>query len=174
MEYDPEVHHRRSIRLRDFDYSNVGAYYVTICAWQRECLFGEVVDGEVRLNTVGEIVQEEWQLTAAVRENVRLDEFIVMPNHFHAIIFINDCRGTACRALGVNGGTDRDHAVPLRWNRLVIRWLGHCRPSSVHSNTPPPNASTNNATTPALRSGNAIITNGSSVTRRNCMPFVNI
>jgi REP element-mobilizing transposase RayT len=87
--------------LRDYDYTRAGAYFVTICTWQRECLFGEVVNGAIRLNSYGEIVQEEWSLTAALRDYVMLDEFIVMPNHCHAVLIIDDCRGTACRAHGV-------------------------------------------------------------------------
>jgi len=60
MTYNPEVHHRRSIRLCDYDYSHAGAYFVTICAWQRECLFGDVVDGGMRLNDAGRVVQKCW------------------------------------------------------------------------------------------------------------------
>ena len=114
MAYNPEVHHRQSIRLRDYDYSHAGAYVVTVCAWQRECLFGEVVDGEMRLSAFGEIVQEDWQLTAVLRDNTRLDEFVIMPNHFHAIIFIDDRRGTACRPLGFNVVTDKDQGTAHR------------------------------------------------------------
>ena len=59
--FDPKKHHRRSIRLEEYDYSQAGAYYVTIVAWHRECLFGEVVDREMKLNKAGEIVQWEWK-----------------------------------------------------------------------------------------------------------------
>lgn len=85
-------HHRHSIRLRGYDYTQPGAYFVTICAHQREPLFGEVVDGEMRLNEFGEIVREEWFRTAEIRPNVELfdDEFVVMPNHIHGIIWIVD------------------------------------------------------------------------------------
>ncbi len=85
---NPDVRNRQSIRLRDFDYTVGGAYFVTMCAWQRECLFGDVVDGGVRLNGIGEIVRDEWLRTPQIRTNVELDEFIVMPNHFHAILWI--------------------------------------------------------------------------------------
>lgn len=110
MKFDPDIHHRRSIRLRDYDYTRGNVYFVTICAWQRECLFGEVVNGAMRLNAYGEIVQQEWSLTAALRDYVMLDEFIVMPNHCHAVLMIDDCRGTACRAHGVDGGIDEGTA----------------------------------------------------------------
>lgn len=88
---------RRSIRLRDHDYRAAGAYFVTICSFQRECLFGQVVDGAVRLTPYGEIVRDEWEKTAAVRHNVIVDEYIVMPNHLHGIIFIVHDDGTLDR-----------------------------------------------------------------------------
>jgi REP element-mobilizing transposase RayT len=95
MSDDPERHRRRSIRLADWDYAGAGAYFVTVCTHKRLCLFGEVVDGEMRLNEWGEIVQEEWFQTAVVRPYVVLhpDEFVVMPNHVHGIIWIADRRG---------------------------------------------------------------------------------
>jgi len=85
-------HHRRSIRLRRYDYTQAGAYFVTICTYNRELLFGEIVDGEMRLNEWGEIAWAEWFQTAVVRPNVTLypDEFVVMPNHVHGIIRIVD------------------------------------------------------------------------------------
>lgn len=86
MSYNPDIHHRRSVRLRDYDYRSAGTYFLTICAFQRECLFGEVVDGEMQVNQFGEIVREEWQKTDIVRENVILDEFVIMPNHIHGIL----------------------------------------------------------------------------------------
>jgi putative transposase len=85
---------RRSIRLRDHDYRAAGAYFVTICSFQRECLFGQVVDGVVRLTPYGEIVRDEWEKSASVRHNVIVDEYIVMPNHLHGIIFIVHDDGT--------------------------------------------------------------------------------
>jgi REP element-mobilizing transposase RayT len=90
MAFDPDIHHRHSIRLREYDYSSSGAYFITICAFQRECLFGEVVDGEMRLNEVGKIVREEWLNTAVMRPDVYLDVYVIMPNHFHTVIFVHD------------------------------------------------------------------------------------
>ncbi len=92
-------HHRRSIRLPGYDYTHPGAYFVTICTHQRESLFGDVVDGEMRLNEFGEIVREEWFQTAKIRPNVELrdDEFVVMPNHIHGIIWIVDIVGATRR-----------------------------------------------------------------------------
>jgi len=80
---------RRSIRLKDYDYSQAGAYFITICAHNRQKLFGEIENGEMRLNEFGEIVQEEWLKTPAMRPNIEIDEFVIMPNHFHGILIIN-------------------------------------------------------------------------------------
>ena len=98
MKYDPNVHHRRSIRLQGYDYSQAGAYFVTICTRNRKCIFGEILGGEMRLNEVGRIVSREWIRTAEIRTEIELDAWVVMPNHFHAILVIADRRGTARRA----------------------------------------------------------------------------
>ncbi len=90
MRYNPNVHHRRSIRLRGYDYSKAGAYFVTICTQNRECLFGDVLDNEMRLNDLGRIVADEWMKTAEIRNGIELDEWVVMPNHFHGIVVIMD------------------------------------------------------------------------------------
>ena len=77
MKYNPEIHHRRSIRLKGYDYTQPGAYFVTICAYQRMHAFGEVVNGEMTLNDTGKIARDEWFKTAELRPYVRLyeDEF---------------------------------------------------------------------------------------------------
>ncbi len=95
MRYDKEIHHRRSIRLKDYDYSQAGAYFVTICTKDRECLFGNIVDREMRLNEYGIVVQKFWNAILNHFQNIELDEFIIMPNHVHGIVAIlnNDCRG---------------------------------------------------------------------------------
>jgi putative transposase len=91
MPYNPDVHHRRSIRLKEYDYTQSGAYFVTIVTYQREPLFGEIVDGAMNLNSLGEIARREWFKTAELRPYVELyeDEFVVMPNHAHGIIWNN-------------------------------------------------------------------------------------
>ena len=80
--------HRRSIRLRGWDYTAAAAYSVTIVTHERDMLFGEIVGGEVVLSTFGHVAAEEWARTAAVRANVELDEFVVMPNHIHGIVWV--------------------------------------------------------------------------------------
>ncbi len=110
MKYDPDKHHRRSIRLPGYDYSQSGAYFVTICAYQRQCLFGDVVDGQMRLNQYGAIVADEWQKSSVIRREIELDQWVVMPNHFHGIVIIQN----PVRANGVrpcrwsNGSSPRD------------------------------------------------------------------
>jgi len=86
--FDPQKHHRRSIRLKGYDYSSEGAYYVTIVTQGRECLFGEIVDGEMHINEYGEIVQKWWNELPIHFPNVQLGAFVIMPNHIHGIIFI--------------------------------------------------------------------------------------
>jgi putative transposase len=90
MTYDPQKHHRRSIRLKGYDYSQAGAYYVTIVAQNRACLFGDVVNGEMQLNDAGKMLQAEWEALPQRFPNIELDEFIVMPNHFHGTLVITD------------------------------------------------------------------------------------
>jgi len=89
-EDDRERHHRRSVRLKDYDYAQPGAYFVTVCTQERACLFGHVVNGEMRLNDAGEVVRKEWFNTATIRPYVRLNEneCVIMPNHLHAIVWI--------------------------------------------------------------------------------------
>ena len=90
---------RRSIRLRDFDYSQEGGYFVTICARGGRNLFGEVRNGVVALNRLGGIVNQEWLRVAEKRDNVQLDIFVIMPNHLHGILLIgNSRRSMACHA----------------------------------------------------------------------------
>ncbi|MBA4383096.1 MAG: transposase [Anaerolinea sp.] len=89
---EKNIHHRRSIRLVGYDYASEGGYFITIVTHNRICLFGSVKDDEMRLNDFGRIVKKEWFNTAKLRPNIELleDEFVVMPNHVHGIIWIND------------------------------------------------------------------------------------
>jgi putative transposase len=80
--------HRRSIRLKGYDYTQAGAYFVTICTKDRACLFGDVADGVMRLNQMGHIVRQCWLAIPNHVPHVLLDEFVVMPNHVHGILVI--------------------------------------------------------------------------------------
>ncbi len=86
--YDSQRPQRRSIRLPGYDYRQEGVYFVTICARQRECLFGEVVDGEMQLSECGKIVEAQWLQIPVIRLNVTLDSFVVMPNHIHGLLVV--------------------------------------------------------------------------------------
>jgi len=102
MNYNPDIHHRRSIRLKGYDYSQAGLYFVTICTQDRECIFGEIIDdcrGTMHraLNEYGRIAEKEWIKTSEIRSNIHLDVFVIMPNHIHGIIRINgDPVGAYC------------------------------------------------------------------------------
>ena len=93
MNYDSELHHRHSIRLKGYDYSQAGAYFITICTCERICLFGKIEHGQMILNDVGIIAYNKWWKTTELRKNVELDAFVVMPNHIHGIITINSTGG---------------------------------------------------------------------------------
>jgi REP element-mobilizing transposase RayT len=88
MKYDPDRHHRHSIRLKDHDYSQAGTYFVTICTHNRECLFGEIRDGEMRLNEPGIMVMSGWEQLNERFPEVKIDAHVVMPNHIHGIIWL--------------------------------------------------------------------------------------
>ena len=79
---------RQTIRLRDFDYTSNGPYFITICTYKRECILGEIVNGKMNVNLSGKIVRDELLFSVDKRPHIRLDEFIIMPNHVHAIILI--------------------------------------------------------------------------------------
>jgi REP element-mobilizing transposase RayT len=83
-------HHRRSIRLKEYDYSQPGEYFVTICTYNHECTLGEIMDGGMRLNEFGKIVREEWLRTLNIRPGIELDVYVIMPNHIHGIIVIKE------------------------------------------------------------------------------------
>jgi putative transposase len=82
------MHRRQSIRLAGYDYSQAGAYFVTVCTQNKECLFGDIVDGGMRLNDAGCMIQKWWHESSEKFKNIELDEFVIMPNHFHGIIVI--------------------------------------------------------------------------------------
>lgn len=86
--------YRRSIRLPGYDYSQAGWYFVTICSYKHECIFGEIVNGEMKLNEIGENIKNEWA-NLSKRFSVNLDQFQIMPNHLHGIIIINDPVGVS-------------------------------------------------------------------------------
>src|SRR5689334_17187830 len=88
MAFDPELHHRQSIRLQNYDYNHQGAYFITVCTLQRQILFGEVAEGKAKLTEYGNIVADSWDEIPKHFSDVDIDTFVVMPNHIHGIILI--------------------------------------------------------------------------------------
>jgi putative transposase len=88
VKYDPDKHHRRSIRLKEYDYASRGAYFVTICVQNRECVLGDVMDGHMVLNDTGQIADQFWPAVADHFADIGIDVWVTMPNHVHAVIVI--------------------------------------------------------------------------------------
>ena len=124
--FNPDIHHRRSLRVRDYNYSQAGAYFITICTRNRECLFGNVEGNAVLLNDVGRVVQGVWDALPVNFLGVELDAFVVMPNHVHGIIILNNVgvqfiaphkdQG-AMHPQGVRRGVPGSHAATPTQNR---------------------------------------------------------
>lgn len=99
MSYNPSLHHRHSIRLKEYDYSQNGMYFITVCAQNRECLFGEIIEivgagpcarPGMKLNNVGKMIETVWNEIPKYYNNMEIDVFQIMPNHIHGIIVINN------------------------------------------------------------------------------------
>ena len=88
MPYDPDIHHRRSIRLKDYDYSLRGLYFVTICTHDHIPRFGDVVEGAMILNSAGQMIERLYKECEHHFDNLRCLDYVVMPNHFHCIFQI--------------------------------------------------------------------------------------
>jgi len=89
MKYDPKIHHRKSLRLKNYDYSQAGLYFITICIQNRLHLFGEIVDDAMALNDAGLMIDKIWHEIPNNFANTQLNEFVIMPNHIHGIIKIS-------------------------------------------------------------------------------------
>lgn len=85
-------YHRHSLRIKKYNYSLPGAYFITICTYRKENMLGYITDGKIKLNVLGKITEREWLKTFQIRENIQSDKYIVMPNHFHGIIVLTDNR----------------------------------------------------------------------------------
>jgi len=94
MKYNAKVHKRRSIRIKGYDYSQQGMYFVTVCTYDKKCNLGKVINDDMQLNEYGHIVENEWIKTTDIRNNIELDSYVIMPNHFHGIVNLN-CRGVS-------------------------------------------------------------------------------
>ncbi len=110
MRFDPDKYHRRSVRLQGYDYSQPGAYFVTVCTHGGDCILGDVVDGQVRLSSLGDVVRRVWHGLEERFERIELDSFVVMPNHVHGIVVITPVVGArvgAIHELPLQGRTQR-------------------------------------------------------------------
>jgi putative transposase len=94
MDYTPNIHHRHSIRLKGYDYSKAGIYFITMCVQNRVCLFGIVENNQMILNDAGRMVEKWFVELPNKYPDIRCDEFVVMPNHFHCIIIKTDLTNT--------------------------------------------------------------------------------
>ena len=113
---------RKKIRLTNYDYNTPGAYFITACVHNRRCLFGEIHDGQMHLNAYGRIVHDQWEWLHRQYDYLMMDAFVVMPNHFHAILVIvghgNDVMvGNGNDVMVGNGnvyvGNGRDRSLPV-------------------------------------------------------------
>lgn len=103
MRFNPDIHRRQSIRLRNFDYASAGAYFVTVVTQGRECVFGDVVGGDMVLNDAGRMVERTWHALPERFPQVSLDACVVMPNHMHGIIWIRPI-GVGASLAGAQAG----------------------------------------------------------------------
>jgi REP element-mobilizing transposase RayT len=110
---------RKSIRLQGYDYTQPGAYFVTLCTQDRACLFGEIVDGQMRSNAMGNIVADCWQAIPRHFQMVELDAWVAMPNHFHGIAWIADVGATHASPVLGNASPVRTSGPP-RWSLGAI------------------------------------------------------
>ena len=122
MKCERNRHHRRSIRLKGYDYSQPGAYFITICAYQRQCLFGEIVNGQMRLNRFGEIVAEQWQKSAVIRQEIELNSWVVIPDRVHGIVIIHDGDRVGVRDVV---GSNRNDVVGANGRSPLHGWRSH-------------------------------------------------
>jgi REP element-mobilizing transposase RayT len=107
VRYDSSKHHRRSIRLRSWDYRSAGAYFVTICTQHRDCRFGDIRGNEMMLNDAGQMVQTCWQQIRDRFAGIELDTWLVMPNHIHSILIMPDIPAVGAPLVGAQEKGDR-------------------------------------------------------------------
>jgi REP element-mobilizing transposase RayT len=109
MPYNPDIHHRRSIRLKDYDYSQSGYYFITICTQNHINLFGDVLNGKMVKNQYGDLVEFTWYDLLNHNHNIELGEFIVMPDHVHGIVIISDIVGLRDIGAGLEPAPTKPH-----------------------------------------------------------------
>ncbi len=113
--YNPQKHHRRSIRLKGYDYAHPGAYFITLVAWQRQNCFGEIINGEMALNKEGQLIQDAWLRLSAFFP-IRQEIWVVMPNHFHGLLWIEGKGEASAPSELLTSDINPADASPLRPN----------------------------------------------------------
>lgn len=127
MGSDLKIHDRKSIRLKGFDYSLPGFYFITLIAQNRLCLFGEIEIGNIHLNEIGLLVEDCWRGLTKTFSDIGLDEFVLMPNHLHGIVELEDTLGKGEAFSAMNATMDdlnSENASPLRPHGTLSRSLG--------------------------------------------------
>ncbi|MDP1621257.1 MAG: transposase [Bacteroidales bacterium] len=122
MKFNPEIHHRRSIRIQGYDYSKPGLYFITICTHDHKYHFGKIRNGLVCLSEVGAVAWYCWRTIPDHYPQIHLHQFIVMPNHVHGIIEIvgRHCDGIADDlSIRVRGSVGVQNFEPLRMDPLM-------------------------------------------------------
>ena len=125
MSFNKKIQTRKTIRLKGYDYTHAAAYFVTICTRHRECYFGDIINGEMKLSVMGRIADQCWNDILNHFTNVQLDEYRVMPNHVHGIIMITNAEAND-QPVGAR------HVVSLH-NDEPIRKFGPLPPKSLHT-----------------------------------------
>lgn len=123
MPFNPEIHHRRSIRLPGYDYTSAGAYFVTICTKHKECLFGKIENGVMCLNAAGRIAEQCWNDIPVHFPHTALDEWVVMPNHVHGIVFFHDNHVGAKNVSPLQGTAKTIGSVVRGFKIGVTKWM---------------------------------------------------
>lgn len=139
MIYNPDIHHRRSIRLLEYDYASAGGYFVTMCTHGRECLFGRI-DGEAMvMNDAGRMVESVWQSLPGRFPGIALDEFVVMPNHVHFIAFLVGARLVGAQIVGdpdIQAGGHKQGGYKTRpYGEAVTDVIGAFKSITTHEYT---------------------------------------
>ena len=161
---DEAYSRRHSLRLRGFDYTSAGAYFVTLCVADRACFLGEIVDGAMCLNPLGRIVAESWLALPTRFPVIELDAFVVMPNHFHGIIILNEIHVPPAPSGSVGAElappADKQSATPSLSKSSKFRRSQHrgIEPQAVRD----------------CHSGNGAIMTASSATITSCRKFAPI
>ncbi len=143
--------HRRVIRLKEYDYSQSGEYFVTVCTHGHECTLGKIINGQMRLNEIENIVEKCWKVFPCHFKNVELDKFVIMPNHLHGILILNESVGV-------------QNFAPLQntYQHIIPKSLG----SIIHSYKAAVTQECRNVNT-IISCGNVNITIASSATTTN-------